>query len=307
MTDTAAVAAMYDFKPQQEHQRLTIFALEYAISMHAILNCIEKIKSAKGITQLSVLDLGGGTGRYCNAPDRQHPTGVSSLTVPTTAIELAKRGHTVTLTDISAAEMSHAREYAAQEDVQLEKIAVIDASRVTEHEVFGTNRYDLILCQGPFYHLLHLHEREKLLRDCDTMCKPGGFVMAAFLTKWGHLRDIARKDPERLLREANFYGRYVQDGLYNREENRTSYHTSTKDIQMLFKGAFRDTESGQRLQIQRTWACESFIGGGLSQNLSTLPSKAFQEWVKLCIAHAGEPDMLGAADMLLVAAQKCES
>ena len=70
MTDTAAVAAMYDRKPQQEHQRLKIFALEYAISMHAILDCIEQIKRAKGITRLSVLDLGGGTGRYCNIPTR---------------------------------------------------------------------------------------------------------------------------------------------------------------------------------------------------------------------------------------------
>ena len=129
-------------------------------------------------------------------------------------------------------------------------------------------------------------------------------MLAAFLTKWGHLRDIARRDPERLLREADFYGRYVGDGVYDRELNRTSYHTSTKDIQMLFEGAFPDHQHSQRLHVRRTWACESFLGGSLSQNLSSLPPDAFHEWAKLCIAHAEEPDMLGAADLLLVAAQK---
>lgn len=202
--------------------------------------------------------------------------------------------------------MDHAKNYACHEKVELEEIAVVDASRIDEHEVFGNDRYDLILCQGPFYHLLHLEEREKLLRDCNAMCKPGGFVLAAFLTKWGHMRDVARKDPERLLREASFYSRYVRDGVYNREPTRTSYHTSVKDVRRLFDSAFPDHKHGQRLQIQRTWACESFLGGSLSQNLSSLPSHAFQEWVKLCIAHAEEPDMLGAADMLLVAAQKLE-
>lgn len=67
MTDTAAVAAVYDSKPHQEHQRLTIFALEYTISMHAILDCTKKIRSLQGINNLTVLDLGGGTGRYGNA------------------------------------------------------------------------------------------------------------------------------------------------------------------------------------------------------------------------------------------------
>ena len=67
MTDTAAVAAMYDSKPQQEHQRLTVFALEYAVSNHIITECVEKLKHKRGIARLSVLDLGGGTGRYCNA------------------------------------------------------------------------------------------------------------------------------------------------------------------------------------------------------------------------------------------------
>ena len=200
--------------------------------------------------------------------------------------------------------MTHAKEYAAQEGVHLEQIAVVDATRVTQHEVFGLDRYDLILCQGPFYHLLHDYERQKLLQECAAMCKPGGYVLAAFVTKYAHLRDIAMRDPERLVREAHFYGQYVRDGVYDRIANRTSYHVLTEDIYKLFESAFSDVGGATRLQVKGLWACESFLGGELSKNLSALNPEGLAEWVKLCVAQADKPEMLGAADHLLVVARK---
>lgn len=219
-------------------------------------------------------------------------------------MELAKHGHTVTLADISTAELDRARVYASKEGVHLSNIAVVDATQVTEHEIFGRGRYDLILCQGPFYHLLHSVEREKLLRDCTVMCKPGGLVLPAFVTKWAHLRDIAQRDPNRLGQEAGFYSRYVGNGVYDRVPTRTSYHVSVGDIETLFDRTFQESETGERLEIQCIWACESFLGGGISQHLSHLPSTAFEEWFKICLAQANRPELLGASDHLLVVAHK---
>ena len=67
MTDTTATATWYNDNAQGEHDRLTTFALEYAVSLHVILDCIESLKREMNIDKLKILDLGGGTGRYCEA------------------------------------------------------------------------------------------------------------------------------------------------------------------------------------------------------------------------------------------------
>ena len=65
MTDTASVAEWYDANTEGEHGRLQLFGLEYAISLRAISQCIARIQREKGLTKLEILDVGGGTGRYC--------------------------------------------------------------------------------------------------------------------------------------------------------------------------------------------------------------------------------------------------
>lgn len=71
MTDTATVAEWYDANAEGEHNRLQQFGLEYAISLTVISQCIARIQQDKGLTSLEILDLGGGTGRYCTcfSPD----------------------------------------------------------------------------------------------------------------------------------------------------------------------------------------------------------------------------------------------
>lgn len=65
MTDTASVAAWYDANAEGEHGRLQQFGLEFAISLAAISQCIARIQRDTGAANLEILDLGGGTGRYC--------------------------------------------------------------------------------------------------------------------------------------------------------------------------------------------------------------------------------------------------
>jgi hypothetical protein len=64
MTDTSAVASWYDQNADGEHKRLQNLHLEFAISLHVILQCVQTLQDQRPQTKLQVLELGGGTGRY---------------------------------------------------------------------------------------------------------------------------------------------------------------------------------------------------------------------------------------------------
>ncbi|KAL1962504.1 hypothetical protein VTN77DRAFT_9625 [Rasamsonia byssochlamydoides] len=145
-----------------------------------------------------ILDLGGGTGRY--------------------AVKLAQLGHAVILVDISQSELDVARLFAAQSGVSLAGIQQADARHIRQYASSilkmgdGDEGYDLILCQGPLYHLMEESERLEVVCvcACAAMLRPGGFFLAAFVTKFAHLRDLAQRDPMRLWEEqTSFYRDYL--------------------------------------------------------------------------------------------------
>jgi hypothetical protein len=83
MTDTAKIARFYNENAHAEHERLQVFRLEYQVSLHIILESINRLgERFPGQKSLNILDLGGGTGRYgehsdnyvCMYPRRPLPT-----------------------------------------------------------------------------------------------------------------------------------------------------------------------------------------------------------------------------------------
>ena len=116
-------------------------------------------------------------------------------------MQLAKLGHEVSLTDISGGELELVSCHASENSVRFQDVVTADARDIRNvPELFKTMHYDLILCLGPLYHLLSGSERLKLLKDCIDMVKPEGYIFAAFVTMFAHLRDVAKKDPARLAR-----------------------------------------------------------------------------------------------------------
>ncbi|KAL2863511.1 class I SAM-dependent methyltransferase [Aspergillus lucknowensis] len=245
MTETASVAKWYNENAALEHDRLIACRLEFSISWRIITQYLD------GNKPLEILDLGGGTGRY--------------------ATKLAKLGHSVTLVDISEAELDIARSIAKEESISLTDIIQADARDIRSNPViFQEQKYDLILCQGPFYHLLEESERLDVLSACAAAVKPGGFILAAFVLRYAHLRDIAQRDPARLAREYDsFYAGYLAEGKYTRNTLSYSYHTHPSEVNAFFAKV-------PELQLERQVACEGFLGGGLSSKLGDLPGDAYE-------------------------------
>jgi S-adenosylmethionine-dependent methyltransferase len=153
------VQSFYDSHSEQEWMRLVApgCQIEYASTMRLI----ERYFPSSG----RIADIGGGPGRY--------------------AVELARRGHAVTLADLSAEEIALARGKIAAAGVSAERFVVADARDLKELETAG---FDAALLLGPMYHLTDTAGRAAALGELVRVLKPGGVAIIAYLNAWGILR-----------------------------------------------------------------------------------------------------------------------
>jgi SAM-dependent methyltransferase len=206
----------------------------------------------------------------------------------------------VTLVDISQAELDLAAQYVQASNVTLESIICADASKLQGGDLnVSEASFDAILLLGPLYHLLEPQECINTLTNCTALLKPDGIIFAAFLTKFGHLRGVARNDPGRLVREWPFYEKYLQDGKYDRRQDISSHHIFPNEIRELFGKLAKP-----RLTVERLVACESFLGSELSRGLNELDRKAYDVWEKVLFEFAEDPCILGTSEHILAVVRR---
>ena len=70
--------------------------------------------------------------------------------------------------------------------------------------------HDGVLLLGPLYHLVREEERTKAVENAIRAAKPGGHIFCAFITIEAHLRDVAIKDPGRIVGKHAFYEKNVR-------------------------------------------------------------------------------------------------
>ncbi|KAH8805490.1 S-adenosyl-L-methionine-dependent methyltransferase [Xylogone sp. PMI_703] len=277
MTNADTVAKWYNGNAALEHDRLVNNRLEFAVSWRVICQSIEKIQKLYD-RPLRILDLGGGTGRY--------------------SIKLALLGHQVLLVDISQAELDIAISSANDNGVQLWGVQQADARNIKSNtSIFEAGRYDMILCQGPLYHLLEKSEQIDLLSTLSVILRDGGILIAAFVTKFAHLRGLSQKDPERLAREYDsFYKNYLISGAYTRNPSTQSFHCDLDTIKRLFKEVQSNDGS---LVLTRLVGCEGFLGSHLAINLNSLTDQGYETWLNVIMQFAEQENLLGCADHIL--------
>lgn len=158
------VQQFYDKSAEYEWNRLERHRMEYAVTMRTLADYLPPAPA-------SVLDIGGGPGRY--------------------SIALAKQGYRPTLFDLTPKLLAFARAKAAEEGVELADIICGNAL----HLPFPDASFDAVLLMGPLYHLLQEEDRHQAVREAFRVLKPGGICAAAFIGRYASFRDAAKGYP----------------------------------------------------------------------------------------------------------------
>lgn len=125
--------------------------LEYLTTMHYI----HKLVPAGS----KVLEVGAGTGKY--------------------AVALAGEGFDVTAVELVESNLEIMRRNAAG----LGNIVCRQGDAV-DLSAFGDDSFDAVLLLGPMYHLFDRDEQMRALDEAIRVTRPGGVLMAAFLSVW---------------------------------------------------------------------------------------------------------------------------
>jgi SAM-dependent methyltransferase len=172
------VKAHYDQNAAKEWNRLREHPFEFLFTTYEMDRFIQDGDS--------ILDLGGGPGRY--------------------AIHYAKKGHPVTLVDLSEGNIRLAKKKARQYRVHLKAYAQ-DCLKL---EALNLGTFDHVFLMGPLYHLLAEKDRIEAVAAALRHLKKGGHLYVSFVLSFaGVIYDLKNGgclakdlDPDNAIGEA---------------------------------------------------------------------------------------------------------
>ena len=258
-----AVESHYDREPEREWERLLRHRTEFAVTCRLLA---EHLPPPPG----QILDVGGGPGRY--------------------ALHLTRQGYHVVLFDLSRRSLDLALEMATREGVYLPPPLQGDATSLPAED---GGRYDAVLLLGPLYHLLAAADRLAAAREALRVLRPGGYVFAAFITRFAPLRDVAIHSPQWIVDNPERFRQLLEEGLnpaYEGSAFPDSYFARPEEIAPLMAaGGF---------QMLDLLGLEGIIAGH-EETVNALEGEAWAAWLALNYRLGREPALYAAADHLL--------
>lgn len=260
------VERYYDGQAQQEWDRLARDRVEFAVTLRAFDQYLPPPPA-------SVLDIGGGPGRY--------------------AIELARRGYDVTLADIAEAELRLAAEKASEAGVKLSATVRADARNLSR---FDDRTFDAVLLMGPLYHLIEEADRRRAAGEATRVAARNGIVMATNITRYAAIRFWAKRNPMQVVDHPDVYEAQIATG-------QTPNAVGFTDIYLMRPAELPALFDGIGVEHLVTVACEG-VASMIVEKLHELDEGAWQLWMDLNYRLAKDPDTHGLAEHLLFVGRK---
>lgn len=254
------------YEEYDEWSRLERHRMEFEITKKALDAYIPK--------NTMVLDVGGGPGRY--------------------SIYLASKGMQVTLVDLSEKHVRQAQEFAREAGVTLS--GAIQGNALDMDDLPLSESYDAVLCMGPLYHLLREEDRKRALEQCLKHLKPGGILVASFISAYAPMIDCIKKFPEEIEDNRTSLLNYITDGRnYGGDGFTDAYFIHPDDVEPFM--------AGFPIIPVRFMATEGF-GAFTEDKLSQLSDSQFMAWVDTLYAIAPHRSVLGCCEHLLYIGRK---
>lgn len=260
------IERFYD-EEYEEWERLAYHLPEFEVTKRYMLQYITG--------QKTVLDIGGGPGRY--------------------SIFLAQQGHAVTLVDLSGKHIRQAIDKAAKAGVHLDSSIHGDALRLHEY-LYKKEQFDVVLLMGPLYHLTSEEERILALKEALYALKPGGILMAAFISNYAPIQDYASElhdfgDMEALLK-------YLEDGRNHGRDAMdftTAYFCSAEEARKLM------CKAGLK---ELVFAGVENVLCGKERKFHELSRDLQEKWLELAWRLSGDEKLFGMSEHFLYIGRK---
>jgi SAM-dependent methyltransferase len=272
------VEEYYNRHAEREHGRLVkdaYHAVEFGVTLHYL----RKHLPPSG----HLLDIGGGSGRYC--------------------VELARRGYRMTLADVSPRLLSMAEEEFRREAVS-SRIARVDRADCRDLSIYGNGQFDGVLALGPIYHLIDPADRDMAISEIARVSRAGATVFLSGISRYGLYRTLlTHPEFEYEFTDKRHVEEMIRGGVH-----RASWH----DEEDVFPDAWfctppelaglAEPHGFETLEIA---ACE-----GLSSHHREATERlrknerAWQLWWDIILETSNEPSLVGASEHILYVGRK---
>ncbi len=256
------VEEYYDSYTQNEWERLERHRTEFAVTLKALRHFLPPPPA-------SVLDVGGGPGRY--------------------SLALAKLGYQVTLVDLSNANLQFAGQRCREAGLTL---AGMHQGNAIDLSFLPNGSYDVVLMMGPLYHLVSLRGRMQALLEARRVLHECGALAATFITRFAPFRDAIAKNTMREYHENAEHARKLWETGITRPDGPfpNAYFVFPEEVYLMMDSAGFDPLA--------LVGVEGVVAGH-EEWVNTLRGEEWEFWVDWNYRLGLEPSLLGASNHLL--------
>ncbi len=231
--------------------------VELRTSMKYIHTCIETLKTGTGLTNsdIKILDIGAGTGRY--------------------SVALAEEGYDVTAVELVKYNLGILK--SKNSTVKAMQGNALNLKKLSD------NIFDVTLLFGPMYHLFGHDNKLKALNEAKRVTKPGGIILVAYcMNEYGVLtyafkeKHILECMEEKRLTE-DFHTISFKENLYD--------YVRIEDINKLNEAA-----GLERIKIISPDGPANYM----RMHLNSLSEEEFELFVQYHLATCERQDLIGA-------------
>ena len=239
--------------------------VEFITTMKYLHKYLEVLKKEKKEADISILDVGAGTGRY--------------------SIPLSEEGYDITAVELVKHNLGRLKQKS--DKVKAYQGNALKLSRFSD-EVF-----DVTLVFGPMYHLLEEAEQIQALKEAKRVTKKGGFILVAYILNEYSVITHAFKD------------RHIKESMEKGMLDETFHCTKTANplysmVRLEDIVRFNEKAGLQRVQIVAADGAANYM----RPFLNALDEEEFQYFIHYHFATCERPDLMGASAHVVDILQK---
>ena len=239
--------------------------VEFVTSMKYIHKYLEQMETKKPRSEIKILDVGAGTGRY--------------------SVPLSEEGYDVTAVELVKHNLGRLK--AKNSAVKAYQGNAMKLSR------FADNSFDAVLLFGPMYHLLEKDEQCKALNEAKRVVKEDGYIFVAYIMNEFSVITYAFK--ERHIKEAMETGMLDENFHCTKTANDLYHMVRIEDVDSL-----NETVGLKRIQLIAADGAANY----LRPYLNALDEEEFGYFIEYHLSTCEREDLMGATGHVVDILQK---